>query len=197
MVSGDQDHDGFIIQAKAIDLNGVSITDATGNAADLGYGEGGHYVRFLVDALPRDVVNIATTTSGQEVIITFREEIGPAPLLLRAAQAVGVDAGVFYQALFNIYVDSFEVVPSGASITGRQLSLFVQHPITDVQEVAVSYDNLFAKAAPGILLDQGGNPLASFEKRGGGGKPPSVFASPAGGRRERCPRGPDAEVLHH
>ena len=122
---------------------------------------------ILMDALPPDVVNITTTTSGQEVIITFREEIGPAPLLLRAAQAVGVDAGVFYQALFNVYVDSFEVVPSGASITSRQLSLSVQHPITDVQEVAVSYDNLFAKAAPGILLDQGGNPLASFEKRGG------------------------------
>ena len=163
--AGDQDHDGIIIPSKPINLNNGAITDGTGNAAVLTYGEGTQWVQLLVDAAPPEMLNVETSTEGSEVILTFSEEIGPAPLLLRAAQLVGVDAGVFYQALFNVYVDGFEVVPSGASIDGNQLWLSVLQPVDDEQKVGVSYDNLFAKAAPGILLDRGGNPLASFGTR--------------------------------
>ena len=162
---GDQDHDGIIIPSKPINLNNGTITDGTGNAAVLTYGDGALWPQILVDALPPDMVAAETTQSGEEVVITFSEEIGPAPLLARAAQTVGVDAGVFYQALFNVYVDEFEVVPTSAAIEGNQLWLSVQNPITNEQKVAVSYDNLFANAAPGLLVDRGGNPLASFDTR--------------------------------
>ena len=162
---GDQDHNGILVPSKPLVLNNGTITDGAGNAAVLTYGEGALWPNFLVDALPPEMLDAETSNSGQEVIITFSEEIGPAPLLVRAAQAVGVDASVFYQALFNVYVDNFEVVPSSASIHGNQLWLSILDHVTDVQAVAVSYDNLFAKAAPGILVDRGGNPLANFDDR--------------------------------
>ncbi len=162
---GDQDHDGFIIPDKTINLNGGSITDATGKALISTRTSGGQYLNFLVDAAPPEMVNAETSPSGEEVVITFSEEIGPVPLLLRAAQTVGIDVGVFYQAIFNVYVDDFEVVPSSASIQDNQLWLSVLQPISDEQKVSVSYDNLFAKAAPDILVDRGGNPLANFDSR--------------------------------
>lgn len=162
---GEQDHNGILIPSTAINLNNGTITDGTGNAAVLTFGDGALWPQILVDAQPPDMLSAEVSTSGSEVIITFNEEIGPAPLLLRAAQLVGVEAGVFYQALFNVYVDDFEVVPSGASFDGNQLWLSVLNLIDDEQKVSVSYDNLFAKAAPGILVDQGGHPLANFDDR--------------------------------
>lgn len=163
--AGDQDHNGFLVPSKPINLNNGTITDGSGNAAILTYGQGALWPNFLVDALPPDMLDAETSISGEEVIITFSEEIGPVPLLLRAAQTVGIDVGVFYQAIFNVYVDDFEVVPSSASIQDNQLWLSVLQPISDEQKVSVSYDNLFAKAAPGLLVDQGGNPLANFDSR--------------------------------
>ena len=168
VAAGDQDHDGIIVPAKVINLNSGAITDAGGNAADLTFpelGDGAQWVQFLVDAAPPRLHDVEATTDGDRVIVTFSEELFPAPLLLRAAQAVGVNPGVFYRALFNVYVDGFEVVPSDASIAGNDLVLLVQYPFTDAAAVQVSYNNLFARAVPGILLDVGGHALQNFDKQ--------------------------------
>ena len=165
---GDQDHDGIIVPGDVINLNGGTITDAGGNAADLTFpelGEGAQWVQFLVDAAPPRLHDVEAPAEGDRVVVTFSEEIFPAPLLLRAAQAVGVNPGVFNRALFNVYVDGFEVVPSHASIAGNDLVLGVAHPFGDLSDVRVSYNNLFARAVPGILVDLGGNPLQNFATR--------------------------------
>ena len=73
--------------------------------------------------------------------------------------------GVFYQALFSVQVDNFDVVPSAAGIQGNELWLSVLNHISNEQAAGVSYDNLFAKAAPGLLVDRAGNPLAGFDDR--------------------------------
>ncbi len=165
---GDQDHDGIFIPGDVINLNGGAITDAGGNAAILKheeYREGAQWVQFLVDAAPPQLVDVVAPAGGDRVVVTFSEELFPAPLLLRAAQAVGVNPGVFYRALFNVYVDGFEVVPSHASIAGNDLVLGVEHPFGDLSEVRVSYNNLFARAAPGILVDRGFNQLRTFDEQ--------------------------------
>ena len=117
------------------------------------------------DETPPVFVSAATSTDGTRVVLTFSEQI-TVPALLRAiSRNVRVPLDRFFIAVVGVTVDGDEVIPTRADLSGADLTMTLGEAVTGGQDVAVAYDNIFARDAVGIFLDAAGNALQNFSSR--------------------------------
>ena len=168
--SADLDADGIAIGANKLTLHRASIWDTgvPGNRADVTHDavppDPGHKVN------PPDVtapvfVSAATSTDGTQVVLTFSERITVPALLRSIVRIVRVGLARFFIAVVGVTVDGDEVIPFTAGISWTNLIFTLREPVTRGQEVAVAYDNIFARDAVGIFIDEAGNALQNFPSR--------------------------------
>ena len=104
-----------------------------------------------------------TNDAGTEVILTFSEDIGPPAIVSVLASQYNIPLSLFYRAVISVSIDGYPNLATGASLDGNELTLRIETPsISHGQAVKVSYDNVFAKNAPGLFVDDAGDVLASF-----------------------------------
>ena len=165
--TADADADGIAIGANKLSLDRASIWDTgvPGNRADVTHdavpANPGHKVN------PPDVtapvfVSAATSTDGGQVVLTFSERITVPALLRSIVRLVNVGLARFFIAVVGVTVDGDEVIPFTAGISWTNLIMTLGTPVTRGQEVAVAYDNIFARDAVGIFIDEAGNALQNF-----------------------------------
>ena len=117
------------------------------------------------DETPPAFVSAATSTDGTRVVVTFSEQI-TVPALLRAiSRNVRVPLDRFFIAVVGVTVDGDEVIPTRAGLSGTDLTMTLGEAVTSGQQVAVAYDNIFARDAVGIFIDAAGNALQNFSSR--------------------------------
>ncbi len=117
------------------------------------------------DETPPAFVSAATSTDGTRVVLTFSEQI-TVPALLRAiSRNVRVPLDRFFIAVVGVTVDGDEVIPTRAGLSGADLTMTLGEAVTSGQQVAVAYDNIFARDAVGIFIDAAGNALRNFSSR--------------------------------
>ena len=117
------------------------------------------------DETPPAFVSAATSTDGTRVVLTFSEQI-TVPALLRAiSRNVRVPLDRFFIAVVGVTVDGDEVIPIRAGLSGADLTMILGEAVTSGQQVAVAYDNIFARDAVGIFIDAAGNALRNFSSR--------------------------------
>ena len=117
------------------------------------------------DETPPAFVSAATSTDGTRVVVTFSEQI-TVPALLRAiSRNVRVPLDRFFIAVVGVTVDGDEVIPTRAGLSGADLTMTLGEAVTSGQQVAVAYDNIFARDAVGIFIDAAGNALRNFSSR--------------------------------
>ena len=124
---GDEDTDGITVNRNSLNLNGGSIVDAAGNAANLDYEEvsaEGHQV----GAVPLTFVSAATSTDGTEVTITFNEDVNVSSQLRTLSSFAGVDVGVYLQVLVVVFADSHRMHTSAAEVPDTKLTLTLTRP---------------------------------------------------------------------
>ena len=168
--SADLDADGIAIGANKLTLHRASIWDTgvPGNRADVTHDavppDPGHKVN------PPDVtapvfVSAATSTDGTQVVLTFSERITVPELLRSIVRIVRVGLARFFIAVVGVTVDGDEVIPFTAGISWTNLIFTLREPVTRGQAVTVAYDNIFARDAVGIFIDEAGNALQNFPSR--------------------------------
>ncbi len=168
--AADVDVDGIAIGANKLSLDRASIWDmgVPGNRANVTHDavppDPGHKVN------PPDVtapvfVSAATSDDGTRVVLTFSERITVPALLRSIVRIVRVGLARFFIAVIGVTVDGDEVIPFTAGISRTNLIMTLREPVTRGQEVAVAYDNIFARDAVGIFIDEAGNALQNFPSR--------------------------------
>ena len=168
--SADVDADGIAIGANKLSLDRASIWDTgvPGSRADVTHdavpADPGHKVN------PPDVtapvfVSAATSTDGGQVVLTFSENITVPALLRSISRNVRVGLSRFFIAVVGVTVDGDEVIPTDAGLSGTNLAMTLGAAVTMGQEVAVAYDNVFARDAVGIFIDAAGNALRNFSSQ--------------------------------
>ena len=118
-----------------------------------------------VDETPPVFVSAATSTDGTRVVLTFSESITVPSLLRAISRNVRVPLDRFFIAVVGVTVDGDEVIPTRAGLSGADLTMTLGEAVTSGQDVAVAYDNIFARDAVGIFLDAAGNALRNFSSR--------------------------------
>ena len=118
-----------------------------------------------VDETPPVFVSAATSTDGTRVVLTFSESITVPSLLRAISRNVRVPLDRFFIAVVGVTVDGDEVIPTRAGLSGADLTMTLGEAVTSGQDVAVAYDNIFARDAVGIFLDAAGNALQNFSSR--------------------------------
>ena len=113
-------------------------------------------------------VSAQTDEQGETVTLTFSEEISFPPLLIQISDLVNIDPFLFVRAVLDVYVDG-ELVDAYPNVSGSTASeawstmgLTVLPEIGQEQTVTVSYDNVFARDAVGLFIDNAGNALEFF-----------------------------------
>ena len=158
---GDEDADGVAIGENSLRLNGGSITGANGDDVNLDHealAAEGH----LVGAIPPAYESAETSEDGTEVVVSFTENVHVLPEVRILSAFAGVDIGIYLQTLVDVFVDDHRPYITDAEISGTELTLTLDTPITGGQTVEVAYDNVFAADVSGLLVDDAGNALAPF-----------------------------------
>ena len=104
----------------------------------------------------------ATSAEGWVVTIRFSENVQVPSELRTLSSYVGVDVGVLFQAVFDIFVDGNRAHTTGATMTNGDLKFRMDSTILQGQEVTRSYNNIFARDVAGLLVDDVGNVLGEF-----------------------------------
>ena len=117
------------------------------------------------DETPPVFVSAATSTDGTRVVLTFSEQITVPSLLRAISRNVRVPLDRFFIAVVGVTVDGDEVIPTRAGLSGADLTMTLGEAVTSGQQVAVAYDNIFARDAVGIFIDAAGNALRNFSSR--------------------------------
>ncbi len=117
---------------------------------------------------PLTLLDASTNTTGSKVILTFNRDIEIPTLLETLSDALNIDLGRFYAAVFDVYAGSngIRAVDSrNASIDGAKLTIDIQsaHYISSADQVNVAYNNIFAEDSEGMFLDSSDNILENFE----------------------------------
>ena len=157
----DEDTDGISISDNAIDLNEGSIVFHNGKDADLAHGAV-TTEDHLVDAVAPVLESASTSADGSEVVITFSEDVHITSELRTLFAFAGIDTGIYLRSLLDIFVDGNRPRMVDASVSGAELTLTMDTPITSGQSVSVHYDNAFANEVQGLLVDPAGNALSEF-----------------------------------
>ena len=102
-------------------------------------------------------------TDGYYVIVTFSEEVTVSPQVAYAVQQHGVPIYCFFKAVMDVTVDGHDdVLLDNDYISGNELWLQLTFAVSGHQELRVSYDNMFAVAGNGIIVDAAGNAVPLF-----------------------------------
>ncbi len=110
------------------------------------------------------LVSAETSTDGTEVTITFTVPVQVSPLLRWFIEENGLPgAFLFVLSVLNVEVDGTWPIQDSATVSGNNtVTVRMREAITSGQDVVVRYDNLYARQAAEILMDQDGNPMANF-----------------------------------
>ena len=120
-----------------------------------------------IDTVSPTVESAQTDAAGENVIVTFSEDIFVNPLVLYVQEYYEVfPIGDFIRSVMDVRVDGRTDVVFGAAISGNELTLQVSTPaVRSGQTVEVAYDNVFAQNSQGLLVDAAGNPVPFFAFR--------------------------------
>lgn len=115
------------------------------------------------DTRPPTFVSATTNSAGENVIVTFSEDVTVPQLVSTVAQQFGLPIGLFLKAVLTVTVDGhMNLPPTSASLSGSQITLRLESPaVQSGQEVKVAYDNVFAKDAD-LIVDAAGNEMSTF-----------------------------------
>ena len=161
---GDEDDIGITVGANSLNLHGGSILDTAGEDVLLRHGAetfDGH----LVGVVPPVLTAAWTSTDGQEVILTFSENVHVRPDVRTLSAFTGVALSSYPRVLIDIFVDGHRAYTHGPAISGAEMVIKMDTFIRPGQRVTVSHDDVFARDLPGILVDDDGNALMHFEEQ--------------------------------
>ena len=158
---GDIDSDGITIPRNGLSLHGGTILDNRDNEPDLLY-QAATFASHRVGVVPPTFVSARTTNEGDEVILTFSENVHVRPDLRTVGRFTGVDTTTYPRALIDVLIDGHRAHTHDAEISGTELTLTMDSAIRSGQEVKVAFDDVFARDLPGLLVDADGNPLEHF-----------------------------------
>ena len=125
----DEDTDGISLSENAIDLNEGSIVFHNGKDADLAHGAV-TTENHLVDAGAPVLESASTSDDGSEVVITFSEDVQIRSELRTLFAYADIDAGIYLRSLLDIFVDGNRPRMRDASVSGAELTLTMDTPIT-------------------------------------------------------------------
>ena len=163
VAEGDTDANGIAIPANALNLNGGTIGGTSIATVDLSHDAVADRSAHKVDGIRPTFANAVVGTDGAQVIVNFTEPTGMPPLLAVVGESVGVETGLFLRAVLSVYVDDALLGrATAATTTGGGVNITPTQPIAQGQTVTVTYNNLYAKNAPGVLVDRAGNAMANF-----------------------------------
>lgn len=162
VAEGDTASNGVAVPANALTLNGGSIRDSADVEADLTREAVAADAGHKVDGVRPTFVSASVPAAGTTVVLEYSEDIMVPPLLRSIIDNVRVSLSLFYIAVTDVWVDERSVSLTGGAISDNEMTINVRHPIGEDQDVAVSYDNIFAADAPGLLIDTAGNPLLNY-----------------------------------
>ena len=91
-------------------------------------------------------VSVRTDSAGENVLVTFSEEVFVSPLVRYVSDLFNEPLSPFLRAAMTVTVDGFVDHINQVSISGTELKLGLSLPpaMRAGQEVTVAYDNVFA-----------------------------------------------------
>ena len=161
---GDEDTDGATVVENSLNLHGGSILDTSGNETLLRHDAetfGGH----LVGIVPPVLLSARTSADGQEVTLTFSENVHVRRDVRTLSSFSGVALSSYPRVLIDIFVDGHRAYTHGPTISGAEMVIKMDTFIRPGQRVTVSHDDVFARDLPGILVDDDGNALMHFDEQ--------------------------------
>lgn len=161
---GDGDDDGISVVVNSLNLHGGAILDRAGNGPDLRH-EAATFAGHLVGVVPPVLLSARTTADGQEVVLTFSENIDVRPDLRTLSRFLGIHVSIYPCILIDIFIDGHRAHTHAPAISGAELNFKMDTFIRSGQQVTVGYDDVFARDLPGILVDDHGNALTRFDER--------------------------------
>ena len=161
---GDEDDDGITVEANSLNLHGGSILDTAGESVLLHH-DAETFDGHLVGVVPPVLVGAWTSTDGQEVILTFSENVHVRPDVRTLSSFTGVALSSYPRVLIDIFVDGHRAYTHAPAMSGAEMVIKMDTFIRPGQRVTVSHDDVFARDLPGILVDDDGNALMHFDER--------------------------------
>ena len=161
---GDADTDGITVVENSLNLHGGSILDSSGNEVLLRHNAetfDGH----LVGVVPPVLLSARTSADGQEVTLTFSENVHVRPDVRTLSSFSGVALSSYPRVLIDIFVDGHRAYTHGPTFSGAEMVIKMDTFIRSGQRVTVSHDDVFARDLPGILVDDDGNALMHFDEQ--------------------------------
>ena len=158
--NNDYDDDGIEIAANAfsgrVASNSGLVATTTHNAVAADGVQ-------LVDAVRPTFSSTETNEDGDEVTLTFSEDLMAPSLLSSLSSLFDVTLDLFFRAVLDVVVDDDEFTEeTGATLNGNTIVLNLGYSITKGQDVEVTYNNNFASDSKGLFRDSAGNTLALF-----------------------------------
>ncbi len=161
--SGDYDDDGIAIPENA--FSGRMYTNA-GLAAIVTHDAFPADSNHKVDAIAPEFESAEVAADGETVSVTFSEDIEIPSLLNLLSTQFDVPVGLFFSAVLDVIVDGNEhTEETDANLSGDTITLTMATPITESQEVEISYNNSFAYDAARLFRDRASNPLPQFSDK--------------------------------
>ena len=161
---GDEDDNGITVEANSLNLHGGSILDTAGEDVLLRH-DAETFEGHLVGVVPPVLIGAWTSADGQEVTLTFSENVHVRPDVRTLSAFTGVALSSYPRVLIDIFVDGHRAYTHGPVISGTEMSIKMDTFIRSGQQVTVSHDDVFARDLPGILVDDDGNALMHFDER--------------------------------
>ena len=161
---GDEDGNGITVEANSLNLHGGSIWDSVGEDVLLRH-DAETFDGHLVGVVPPVLTGAWTSADGQEVILTFSENVHVRPDVRTLSSFSGVALSSYPRVLIDIFVDGHRAYTHGPVISGAEMAIKMDTFIRSGQRVAVSHDDVFARDLPGILVDDDGNALLHFDEQ--------------------------------
>ena len=160
---GDEDDNGITVAANSLDLHGGSILDAAGQDVLLRH-DAETFAGHLVGVVRPVLIDAWTSADGQEVNLTFSENVHVRPDVRTLSAFTGVALSSYPRVLIDIFVDGHRAYTHGPTISGAEIAIKMDTFIRPGLEVTVSHDDVFARDLPGILVDDDGNTLLHFDE---------------------------------
>ena len=161
---GDEDTDGITVLDYSLNLHGGSILDSSGNEVLLRH-NAETFDSHLVGVVPPLLVSARTSADGQDVTLTFSENVHVRRDVRTLSSFSGVALSSYPRVLIDIFVDGHRAYTHGPTISGAEMVIKMDTFIRSGQQVTVSHDDVFARNVPGILVDDDGNALMHFDAR--------------------------------
>ena len=107
-------------------------------------------------------VEAETSTDGTKVNVTLNEGVKNHLLMNWLVNTFDFPLGLFYRAVFDVRVDNTLAELTDADVSGRNITLTLDEPITEGQSVKVHYDNVFATDSTGMFKNGAGITFPNF-----------------------------------